>query len=693
MKNFAHVFISRVRRQARRKGQCATIVTGGRERTFIGYDWGDDTFIFERDVWMRLDDHAPVVIMRKDSLIEGRAGRIMTVTSGSHSVAAIPLLKGLFWNLGRIPEKRRGEVMTRNAVCANIVGDRIEISQRDVPIDEVVATDEWLRGLGWPLTGVVIAERTDSAIERYRRLGQEWRIKPLVWTRAEMDFALAASRTHIHSRLTYHHNVKGVHFLPYSDFVAIAPMCLEDFDAAKACIAELASPLEVGEAPALLDQKFHGHHEIELFGIRDPDAHDRLVDMIMAIGRDMPSLTPDEAADRIFAAAAFFKSSLSFPDLADNSSDLFVGSMYKHLTGEIYHGTQDQIVPAFDDRRTALPGVTYVGGRPDLHPLADDRTRAIIDYAASLLSHGEEMEYVNVYELRLDDAIPLGKGPTREIEFKTTRRPIPIRLLEKILARQGVEYASYMLARVQAFQALGVPFVDHHLLSRPNRSSTATCYFIRARCPGYALNNISHNRFQRPTGEGGLFEDFPEAILMVAAQAGRAAAFSLISKKYFPGRDPVRFNQGKEIVEFGYDLAFRCEMPVDVRICSIRGSLGWPCIDKTKDNMEVCFDTYADAFGTTVADIWRRHRSAVSLDDVISRFNEGFASATRIIYWNHATQREPFDQFDPRLRPVFQFRPKWQFALWALGEQYAGLDRIGSLIATAARNAAANLPK
>ena len=178
---------------------------------------------------------------------------------------------------------------------------------------------------------------------------------------------------------------------------------------------------------------------------------------------------------------------------------------------------------------------------------------------------------------------------------------------------------------------------------------------------------------------------------MAAAQAGRAAAFSLIAKKYFPGRDPVRFNQGKEIVEFGYDLAYRCEMPVDVRICSIRGSLGWPCIDKTQENMEVCFDTYSEAFGATVAAIWRKHAAAVTLDDVISRFNEGFASATRIIYWNHATQREPFDQFDPHLRPMFQFTQKWHFALWALDEQYAGLDRIQSLIASYARNAAAGV--
>ncbi|MBQ6923185.1 MAG: hypothetical protein IJQ73_00955 [Kiritimatiellae bacterium] len=682
MKNYAYQFISRVRQQATPKKTHATITSGGRERTFVAYDWGTDTFIFERDVWKLRPERAPVVILCKDALIEGREGRIMCVTSGSHSVAAIPLLKGLFWNLGRIAEKDRGEVMTKRVVCANFVGDNIEISQRDVSTEEIFETDEWLRGLGWSLTNVVIAERTDGALERYRRLGQEWRIKPLVWTRAEMDFALAAAQTHIHSRLSYYHNVKGVHFLAYEDFAALAPLCLEDFDAAKACVAELVRPAEVGDVPALRDHKFHGHHEIELFGIRDPQARDRVVDMLEKLGDYLadPAAEPAEAARRLEAAGSVFRSSLSFPDLADKSSDLFVSSMYKHLTGEIYSGTQDQIVPAFDDRRTALPGVTYRGDRHDVHPGADDRTRAIIDYAESRLSHGEVMEYVNVYELRLNDNIPLGKGPTREIEFKTNRRPVPVRLLEKRLAHQGIEYANYMLARVQAFQALGIAFVDHHLLSRQERAAGDACYFLRKRCPGYALNSISRNRFQRPTGADGVFKDFPEAILMTAAQAGRAAAQTMIVKKYVPGRNPVHFNEGKEIVEFGYDLNFRCEMPVDVRLCSIRGTLGWPCIDKTPENMEVCIDSYAEAFAAAVVRIWHEHSRAVTLDQVVKHFNEGFSSCTREIYWNYASQRELFNQFDPGLRAIFKFVPKWSFILWALRQQYEQLDRIAAQI-------------
>lgn len=682
MKDFAYKFVNRIRQQAKRKSTIATITSGGRARTFVGYDWGTDTFIFERDIWKEKPEHAPVVIVRKDALIEGREGRIMTVTSGSHSVAAIPLLKGLFWNLGRVSDRERSEVMTKRVVCSNFVGDNIEISQREVPIEEVYETDDWLRGLGWSLTNVVLAERTDGALECYRRLGQEWRIKPLVWTRSEMDFALEAAKTRIHTVLSYYHNVKGVHFLTYGNFSSLAPLCSKDFDAVKKCIAELVSPSEVGDVPAMRDQKFHGHHEIELFGVRDPVAAERLVKMIeeLQASLEKADFSPESASREIEEICAVFKSSLSFPDLADKNCDLFVETMYKHLTGEIYSGSQDQIVPAFDDRKTALPGVTYRGGKHDVHPGADDRTRAIIDYAESLLSHGEYMEYVNVYELHLDDRVPLGKGRTREIEFKTNRRPVPIKLIEKRLAHQGIEYANYMLARVQAFQALGIAFVDHHLLSRQERSSGDSCYFVRERCPGYALNGISKNRFKRPTGENGVFEDFPEALLMTAAQAGRAAAQTLIVKKYVPGSNPVHYNEGKEIVEFGYDLNYRCEMPVGVRLCSIRGSLGWPCIDKTKENIEVCFDTYAEAFSATVVDIWRKHDRAVTLDDVAKHFNEGFASATREIYWKYASQREHFTQFDPGLRSIFKFAPKWSFVLWALEEQYNQVDRIRAMI-------------
>ena len=69
MKNFAFNFISRVRQQATAKKTTATIASGGRERVFVAYDWGTDTFIFERDVWKLRPERAPVVIVCKDALV------------------------------------------------------------------------------------------------------------------------------------------------------------------------------------------------------------------------------------------------------------------------------------------------------------------------------------------------------------------------------------------------------------------------------------------------------------------------------------------------------------------------------------------------------------------------------------------------------------------------------------------------
>ena len=39
-----------------------------------------------------------------------------------------------------------------------------------------------------------------------------------------------------------------------------------------------------------------------------------------------------------------------------------------------------------------------------------------------------------------------------------------------------------------------------------------------------------------------------------------------------------------------------------------------------------------------------------------------------------------FNQFDPGLRAIFKFVPKWSFILWALRQQYEQLDRIAAQI-------------
>ena len=62
MNSTMYHFITRVRREARHKPTCVTLKSMGHERVFYGYDWGGDTFVFEKDVWKHLDNHTPVLI-------------------------------------------------------------------------------------------------------------------------------------------------------------------------------------------------------------------------------------------------------------------------------------------------------------------------------------------------------------------------------------------------------------------------------------------------------------------------------------------------------------------------------------------------------------------------------------------------------------------------------------------------------
>ena len=679
MTPFAYRFINRVRKEARPKKDTVVLAAGGHVRQFVAFDWGTDTFIFERDIWKHPTPRAPVLVVPKNRLVRGNAGFVMTVTSGNHSVAAIPLLGGQFWNLGRVPVRQRSEVMQAGVVCGNLVESGIELSQRETGVTVLHAADEWLRGLGWPLHAVVIADRLDSALEFYRCLGQEWRIKPLAWTREEMDLALRASRARIHTCLNYYHSVKGVHLLSFGEFGRLLDVAQHDFPAFRAALEELVKPLD-GEHPcAMREPKFQNHHEIELFGVHGNQGLALIVPQIEQLQRDLADGTcPREAClPRLERIRHAFRHALENPGFADEGSDLFVSGVYKHLTGEIYRGSQDQIAPAFDDRKTALPGATYRGGKSETHPGADNRTLAILDYVQNRLSHGERIEYINVYELRLDNRVPLGRGPTREIDFKTNRRPVATRLIEKCLAHHGTGYANYMLVRVQAFQSLGVAYGDHHLLSRHDGQSGEVHYFIRQRYAGFAFGCIGANRFQRTDCEHGVI-DFPEAVLALAALLGNAAAQTLAVKRFIPDDRSVHFGEGKEIIEFGYDVKHRCEMPIGVRLCSVRGTLGWPELDHTQANLDRCFDVFMRAFAATLKAFWREHAVAVALREVREHFLEGFMATTRELYWNYTSRREAFDAFNPDVRKVFRFQRKWRFALWALEKQQT---QIGALTA------------
>ena len=80
--NFVWRFLARVRSEARRKPLPVNLRAMGRERSFLAYDWGADTFIFEKGVWNELaeEERDPTLIVRKSVLVPRTPGYIMTRT-------------------------------------------------------------------------------------------------------------------------------------------------------------------------------------------------------------------------------------------------------------------------------------------------------------------------------------------------------------------------------------------------------------------------------------------------------------------------------------------------------------------------------------------------------------------------------------------------------------------------------------
>ena len=270
--------LARLRRDGVRRRTAVSTRAMGRPRTFHAYDIGDDTFVFEKATWRDLAEQASVLLAEKKSLRQGGHGHVMTITTGNHSVAALPLLQGQFWDLAHIPTAKRGDALMHDVLCANIVDGKLEISQRDVPVQTLTALDAWLtETLKFPLGDVVMVERIDTTLEHYRQLGQEWRVKPLAWTEQEMSVALAASRKGISTSLQYYHGSRGVHFFSYSDFHRFAQMAATDFQKFRACLRELTGVFEGHSMSFMRQLKVHGHHEIELFGLRRGDALERIV--------------------------------------------------------------------------------------------------------------------------------------------------------------------------------------------------------------------------------------------------------------------------------------------------------------------------------------------------------------------------------------------------------------------------------
>ncbi|MBO5905646.1 MAG: hypothetical protein J6Q84_04425 [Kiritimatiellae bacterium] len=662
-------FVRRVRTTGVKRSTKVKTVAMGRERVFEAWDIGHDTYIFEKLVTSHLSDHPSVLIVEKRVLKSRTKGRVFTMTTGNHSVAAFPLLDGRFWKLSNLPSQRRGETLMYSILCANVVKDTIEISQREVPAKILFAADEWLMDtVGFSMRDIVMGDRNDVTIEHYRQLGQEWRVKPLAWTINEINVALAASKKRISTKLTYYHSMKGVHFLTYPEFKKFTDLARTNCDEYLKGLKELVGVYEGNKTSFVRMPKHRGHHEIEFFGLRRGIALEKLVPEVeklmeaIALGK-IGQLGIIQRAEEILVLYSLL---LNKPEYADERSKLFIETLYMYITGEIYSVVGEGSTPAFDDRRTALPGATFVDGRPVFHIGADDRSEVLLSNMRRMMSKDEIIEYANVYELRVEDEMAeIGKGRTREIVYKTNRSPLEQSMVEKLLSRAAKGYSSYMLSRIQAFKALGVGLSDYRVLHRRAQiKKRLVDVYVRRRCEGEPMDAIPENYFNN--ADDSTIEE-KEVVLTLATLMGDAAAQNMAMKKYDPQTNSPLYGVGKEIYEFEYDIMLGRIVPKKVSICSIRGSLGWPSLNYDDENLSRLFNFYLAHFAHALKDYQRRHK--VSMNEVAERFMDGFEYRTRAMVWQLSVMRDRFEAFKPDLPSVYGFDKKWHFAMWALDRQ------------------------
>lgn len=663
-------FLMHIRRQGEKLPKRVSAVAMGKERSFDAFKIGNDVFVLETGIEKALELRPSVLIVKKSDLRPGAQGYVMTMTTGNHSVAAFPLLDGRFWKLSHVAVARRSEVLTSKILAANVVKQTIEISQREVSTRDLVKADEWLINVsGLSLSDVVMGERNDLTLDYYRRKGQEWRVKPLAWTENEMKVALRAAKKRISSKISYYHSMKGVHFLTLTEMRKFAELARTNPEEFIRGLRELCAVFEGNRMSFTRMPKYRGHHEIELFGLKRGAALDTLIPELDQL---LEMITLDRIGhlgmiERIESICNEFEAQLTNPDLADMTSKAFLETLYMHITGEVYSVISEGATPAFDDRRTALPGATFVDGRPQYHPGVDERSELLLSNLRAMTSKDEIIEYANVYELRGESAedMELGKGKTREVVYKTNRGPLEQSFIEKRLSKSTKDYGSYMLARVEGFKALGIALSDYRLLRRhAMKGRRRIDYFIRRRCEGEPMESIPANYFLNVDDSS---QEEREVVLAVASLMGDAAAQNMAMKKYDGDSHSPRYGIGKEIYEFEYNILTRRVIPKRVSSCSIRGSLGWPCLDFTDENLSHIANFYLLHFAHALKQFQSKHE--VPMKEVAESFMDGFELRTHQMEWELSVMRDKFEAFQPNLPRHYCFDEKWRFMMWSLERQ------------------------
>ena len=671
--------LSRIKTTGVRRHGSVTTTAMGQSRTFDAYDIGDDTFIFERGIAARLKERPSMLIVEKQRLRRRAKGRVFTLSSGNHAVAAFPLLDGRFWRLSALSGEERGKVLMSSVLCSNVVNDTIEISQREIPVGELVRHDEWLREVvGLSLADIVMAERNEATLDHYRQLGQEWRVKPLAWTVNEIRTALAASRKRMSSKLVYYHSARGVHLLTYPEFRRLEELARAEPDEFVRALRELVGVYEGNATSFTRMPKHRGHHEIEFFGLKRGVA---LTTLVPELEKLMEAVVLGKSGQlgiiqRMHEISVMYASLLARAEFADENAQAFLETVYMYVTGEVYSVVGEGSTPAFDDRRTALPGATFVNGRLVMHPGADARSEVLLSNLRGMLSKDEIIEYANVYELREDDETPVGKGRTREVVYKTNIGPLEASMIEKGLSSSRKGYGDYMLARIGALRAMGISLSRYYRLLRRRASTGGRMrdFYIRMRCEGEPMDSIPATYFRSADGLNG---EEREVVLSLAALMGDAAAQNMAMKKFDPATESPLYGVGKEVYEFEYDIVREMVVPKKVATCSIRGSFGWPDLSQTDANLNAIGAFYFTHFAHALKVYQRQH--TVEMSELAERFMSGFEYRTHAMEWQLSVMRDKFENFHPDIPSAYGFDEKWRFVMWSLERQERRLPLLRRL--------------
>ncbi len=646
-------------------------------RIFDVYAVQDDLFLLQRED-AELDSkktvkgigarRRPVVLIQKSHLKIGKKGWVFAVGTGNFGSILTPLFSGdLGETLCRVPKSKCSSVLQYKVVLANLTRRGIELLQRDTEFPILRAADEWLQLHGYGLDEITYCERTAAALETMETLGQVWRVRPRVYTVEEMREAIGCVWQRREAGTHYFVSVRGVHWLVYPEFCRVVERVRRSSRQALACLREWVA-LTAGETKcALRRQKYPGRHVIEFFGL-SRDAMEHLI--LPALERLLEGLTlgrmdAEDVADTLEGIGRLYKQLLEFPQALDLDSPETIQQLYALISDDLTMG-EGHI--DFDARRIALPGVTFRNGVPHPHPGVDRQTLTIVDHLVGRLSLNEHAEFINVYDVRSAKKLASGSGQSREIVLKTDRIPVPISFIQKRLGSVRAGYANYMLTRANVFRALGAEYPNFQLLSvvSHGQQREETPYFLRTRCPGDPLSAIPPELFRSdPSNPQGA--ESPEVVLALAELFGSAAAQNLVVKKYLPGENPTcRFGQDKEIFEFVYDPFMHRPMPSRVQVCSIRGTMGWPSLAQNSTNLRDFHRFYLKAYAAVAGNYWRSHAEACTLNECTSAFFDGFERKIEAMFWTYQTHQKHFDTFDPALRPIYNFRAKLDFALWAL---------------------------